>query len=116
MNQKILWPVLSAVYFAAVCLSLFLPAVGIMNFPPGFDKLVHFGEFFLLVLLCLKDAELFFPKHKLLVYLLLFVLAISTELIQLGIPHRSFDWLDFMADSFGITLGMIAYLIISWKR
>jgi VanZ family protein len=115
MNQKLLWPALTIIYFSAVCLSLFLPSVGTMSFPLGFDKLVHFGEFFLLAILALKNTELFFPKHKLLAYLLLFALAFSTELIQLRIQSRSFSWFDFIMDSFGITIGMITYLIISWK-
>ena len=75
------------------------------------DKLQHFGaflilSFFLMLLFSHKAIDFKYP------YLLAIVLAIAygilIEIIQYGIPYRSFSFLDMLADTIG-SLAIILY-------
>ena len=78
-----------------------------------FDKWVHLGMFAILAFLFMAPVGKHpFPtskkKHIFLRLLLATVCwGLATECIQLGIPGRSFDWIDWVADSVG---AWIAYL------
>jgi len=76
------------------------------------DKLVHFSAFSGLALLALWSYGV---RYLMLAGLIAYGLA--TETGQAFIPSRSFEWLDFAADTAGVLLASSAYLFfLSSKR
>lgn len=81
----------------------------------NFDKLVHIFIFALLALLFLfykKSAPT--STHKTIVIFVI-LYGIFLEIIQYSFPqlHRSFDWLDILADATGT---LLAYFIFNLKN
>lgn len=78
-----------------------------------FDKWIHLGMFAILAFLFMAPVgrHPFYATKKQRIFLRLLLATmgwgLATECIQLGIPGRSFDWLDWAADSMG---AWIAYL------
>lgn len=77
-----------------------------------FDKWIHagmFGTMMMLFAFPFRSADLHEEKKKS-IYLLIAVLTsiwgLATECIQLYIPFRSFDLLDWAADSFGTIIAL----------
>lgn len=70
---------------------------------PGADKLVHAGVFGLLALL-LERAT----RRPLLALLLASLYGVSDELHQLAVPGRFADPYDWLADSAGASLALVA--------
>ena len=77
-----------------------------------FDKWIHagmFGTMMILFAFPFRSADLHEEKKKS-IYLLIAVLTsiwgLATECIQLYIPFRSFDLLDWAADSFGTIIAL----------
>ncbi|HIH32092.1 TPA: hypothetical protein HA235_05280 [Candidatus Woesearchaeota archaeon] len=71
------------------------------------DKLIHFAEFFVLVIISLKVFQMFNVKHYYvfgIVFCLIFV--VLSEYLQSMIPSRSFSYYDMLADTFGIIVGI----------
>ena len=81
---------------------------------PGFDKVLHFGAFGLLALLTVL------PSRKIPAWLSMIVLPASIgaiiELVQMHIPFRSADILDWLADLAGCTLAFVGYLVFERIR
>jgi VanZ family protein len=89
---------------------------------PNFDKLVHFGLFFIFVFLLLRGfaKQFHFPLLK--KYALLFSLLIGiaygglTEILQGTVfIERTCDFYDFLADTVGCVLGMTFFLLLKGK-
>lgn len=78
-----------------------------------FDKWVHAGIFGLLALLFMWPVGISNIPKKIKgrnfidIALLALVWAFITECIQLYIPLRSFDLIDWLADSFGILVALL---------
>ena len=77
-----------------------------------FDKWIHagmFGTMMILFAFPFRSADLHEEKKKS-IYLLIAVLTsiwgLATECIQLYVPFRSFDLLDWAADSFGTIIAL----------
>lgn len=78
---------------------------------PHLDKLVHvvlFAGFTLSWLLAIGIPSML---RRVLVLLLAILLALMTELAQQYIPHRSSDWYDLLANSAGISLGLLVFVL-----
>ncbi len=77
-----------------------------------FDKWVHAGLFAVMMVLFalpFHSSSLALNKKKsfyLLIALLTCIWGLLTECIQLYVPFRSFDWIDWAADSFGALIGL----------
>lgn len=88
----------------------------------GFDKLVHFGLFFVLTFLWNRVrtttgwAEL--NKVKFITKYLVFgiLIAILVEYLQQYIPGRSFDYGDMIANIMGGTIGTACFYILHKKQ
>lgn len=79
---------------------------------PHFDKVGHFGLFFILAVLLYMALKPFSPFFRTIFFLsYCAVLGAATEYLQTRIPERSGDWLDFIADIAGSVVG---FLIISY--
>jgi VanZ family protein len=63
------------------------------------DKILHFLCFAYLTILC-KFARFF--DQDIWVYVIVLGYGILIEIVQLYIPHRSFEFLDILADLIGI--------------
>ncbi|WP_025761732.1 VanZ family protein [Dyadobacter tibetensis] len=73
---------------------------------PGTDKIIHIGFFLIWTILWLIARGI--PAKHIIWIGTLFGLAI--EITQWILPfNRSFDWLDLLADSTGIILGILIY-------
>lgn len=86
-----------------------------------FDKWVHagiFGVMMLLFALPFKSADLQEAKKKsiyLLIALLICIWGLVTECIQLYVPFRSFDLLDWAADSLGTVIALYVMRLFPTK-
>jgi hypothetical protein len=86
-----------------------------------FDKWVHAGMFGIMMILFalpFKSADLQKEKTKS-IYLVIAVLTciwgLVTECIQLYVPFRSFDLLDWAADSFGTIIALYVMRLFPTK-
>lgn len=87
-----------------------LPSVGI----GGFDKMVHIGMFALWIVAVCYDFSLR-SSHYPLVFAVGLVFSLTTELLQLLVEGRSFDWLDMAADAAGLLVGLlICRPVLQW--
>lgn len=77
------------------------------------DKQNHFTAFFVLFIL-LSFAYAHFSTLKKIALLLL--VGFQIEAIQYFIPGRSSSFMDIVADSIGIIIGVIVYRMICWLR
>ncbi len=120
MKIKLFWKPL--IWLALICYGLFLPANDLPLKPflkiPHFDKMVHFGLFFVLCLL------LFRPFKKLKMNYLIIAPAISItlgavlETIQHLLSHsRSSNIYDFLANTAGIITSILFFhFFVSGKK
>ncbi len=77
---------------------------------PFFDKWVHTFLFAVLNFLLLKAYYKEGPKTMVIWLTLLICYGVLIEVVQLYlIPFRSFDWVDILADTLGIFLGLVAF-------
>lgn len=123
MKIKYFWKPL--LWLAIICYALFIPADDLPLEPffriPHFDKIVHFGLFFVFCILLLRP----FKRLKLNYYLLAPLISIVLSAILETSQHvlsasRNSDIKDFIANSLGaLTSVMIYYLLISnskWEK
>jgi len=89
-------------------------------FFPGFDKMVHCGFFFVLVVFYC-NGHLRQHKQRFLTYtaiILIVLIALlygySIELLQKYVfTWRDFEWTDLFADTVGACMGMFSVLVTS---
>ncbi len=101
-NQiKILfWSALTVSYIAAILPQEMAPTIGNLS-----DKTLHFLAFSVLVLLLNFSYRIAWWKSVL--YLLFYGCFI--EFSQYFTPNRCAEWLDIVADSIGIAIGLLLY-------
>lgn len=119
MNIKHFWkPVF---WLALICYGLFLPAENIPNKSflsiPHFDKLVHFGMFFIFCLLLFKPYKKINLKHYFSAPLTALFLGAVLESIQRIITiSRSSDIYDFLANASGIVAATLFFTFFVSNR
>jgi hypothetical protein len=89
-------------------------------FFPGFDKLVHSGFFFMLVILWCngiirqQNEQLLSYKSAVIVSIISILFGGLIELLQLTIfTWRSGEWPDLFADAIGVCMGIFSVMLIS---
>ena len=91
-----------------------LPFIGKSPQVMNNDKLLHFGEFFILGILLVKTVELYKIKnYYILTFLIAFLIVWVSEYVQLFVPSRSFSYKDMIADALGIIAALILFKIMS---
>lgn len=104
VDKKIIHSVILGIYVLGIFYAATMPVVP-GNLPEYTDKIVHFAEFFILSFIVFKTAQIFNVKRSWISWLILFSIALTTELVQLRIEGRSFSPFDLLADSLGILAG-----------
>jgi VanZ family protein len=111
MNKKLVFTTLSLVYIILLFIGGSVVKVNDVSSTPGFDKLLHFFGFLILIILLLLTFEHYNLSNK---YIACFLIALGIgiliEAVQLGIPGRDFSLLDIAAD----VLGIIAGALLKW--
>lgn len=108
-------------FFLLIFIACFLPG---NNLPKttisNLDKLVHFVMFFGLAMSMfigfVKQNQYPALHYRAVRYTLIFCYSYSmfTELVQhFFIPNRTFEFLDFLADSAGVTMALGLFLIVT---
>lgn len=105
---KIRWP-LFVLCLSVLCYGLFRPAAPPNPFSHS-DKVLHCLAFFGFSLVA---RFAFVNKANGLIWLFLLALAPASEYLQHYLqPHRSFSWLDILANSMGVLLALLMWLAI----
>ncbi len=100
---------------------LFVPANQLPSKPfiqiPNFDKMVHFGMFFILCLLSFRPVKQFTPNFYFWTPLLVLVAAIALESVQHKIsPTRHSDIYDLWANVAGLSAATMFYALFVNKK
>ncbi len=78
-----------------------------MTYSWQLDMAMH-SSYFCLVTLLLRFTY-FKETHALTFFALLFIVAVTLELLQAWIPKRSFTLLDIMSNGLGIIFGLVIF-------
>ncbi|WP_297085988.1 VanZ family protein [uncultured Draconibacterium sp.] len=110
-----------AIWLIIMSYLLFLPAGQLPSKPfiqiPHFDKLAHFGMFFILCLLTFRPAKVFTPNYYFWTPLLTLVAAVFLEYIQHKIsPSRHSDIYDLWANAAGLSAATMFYALFVNKK
>ncbi len=116
--RPILW--LAWITFLCLVPTEDIPGAGLINIP-GFDKLVHFGMYFVLAVLLYRPFILQHLPPLPLILLVTVIVGGLIELLQLYLTsYRSASLYDFLADLAGAASGWWAYWLMikgkSWER
>lgn len=116
---------LAIIWVIFILIMCFMPATGDdkkeVCFFEGFDKVVHLGLFFVLVVLLfhgnVKQYEYCHITTILKITLLAVILGATTELLQWKVfTYRSGDWWDFFADTLGAAMGTFSYVLLGRNK
>lgn len=114
MEQKHIFLLSVISYVILMMIGGALPFIGKSPVVTNNDKLLHFGEFFILGILLVKTVELYKIKnYYILAFIIAFLVVWLSEYIQLFVPSRSFSYKDMLADTLGIIASMILFSIMS---
>jgi glycopeptide antibiotics resistance protein len=108
-------------WLAIICYALFIPAGDLPIKPflkiPHFDKMVHFGLFFVFCLLLLRPFKKLQLKYYLLAPLISILLSALLEISQHVLSKsRSSDIKDFIANSLGVLAAVVFYYLFVSNR
>jgi glycopeptide antibiotics resistance protein len=109
-------------WLAIICYALFIPADDLPLEPffriPHFDKMVHFGLFFVFCLFLLRPLKRLKFQYYLLAPLISIILSALLEFSQHVLSiSRSSDIKDFIANSLGvISAAVFFYLFVSNRK
>jgi VanZ family protein len=94
--------------------------VGLLVFKLGLDHLLHFLVYFLICMYFLAGQQkglALFRNHQLRKFIVATVtLATFTEVVQLWVPYRTFNVMDWVANVSGIVLGVVIILYYSRRK
>lgn len=116
-NKKYIALALLIVYILVMMFGFFITVPKNLDVVNNNDKLIHFVEFFVLVIISLKVFQMFNVKHYYIFGVLLcLVFVVLSESLQSLIPSRSFSYYDILADVLGIISGMVVFKWIFSKQ
>ncbi|MCR9120301.1 MAG: VanZ family protein [bacterium] len=81
-----------------------------------FDKVMHAGAYFGLAILVMTTCVQFLRPSLMTIFAvigILLVLAVGDELLQIPVPGRNADVLDFFADMAGIISGVVLVTVVA---
>ncbi len=110
------------IWLLIICYGLFIPASSLPTKPfmaiPNFDKLVHFGLFFIFCLLLFVPFKKMRMNHLIFAPLMSLVLSAVLETVQhLISSSRSSNFYDFLANTAGIFASVLFFqYLISGTR
>jgi VanZ family protein len=110
------------IWLILICYGLFVPASGLPVKPllniPYFDKLVHFGLFFVFCLFLFVPFKRLKKNHLIHAPVTALLAAAFLESVQQLISStRSSDFYDFLANSLGIAASLFFYhFLVSGKK
>mgnify|MGYP000070701981 CR=1 FL=1 len=87
----------------------------------SYDKLAHFGVFFILSCLvgwgfiAARNSHLLSIKDLLTIFLITFTYSSALELLQYFVPGRMTDLYDFIANSMGGLFGLVVFYIFTQR-
>jgi VanZ family protein len=122
LAQKLYRTIFWIGYFA-VLITTFLPVAGKLNrvdidldaFHIRLDHLLHFFVYFLIgmyYLFGIRKGITLFEKNSLLIFILLILLlATVTEAVQLWVPERAFNPVDWIANVAGVVIGVVTIML-----
>jgi len=116
---KYYWPTVSWALFILLMCSINISDVSTSPlFFPGFDKLVHCGFFFVLVIFGCSGAirQQFTPQVSYKLVIIIFALSIMygglIELLQVAVfTWRSGEWDDLFADAVGASMAAFSIMV-----
>ena len=85
----------------------------------GFDKIVHFTQFFIFAIILFMFLQQYIKKHKniYITGILIGIIILSlTEISQLFITTRHFSFYDLLANFLGFTSGVVIHKWIFFKQ
>ena len=102
------------IWLGLICYGLFIPATNLPKKPflviPHFDKLVHFGLFFIFCLLLYVPFKKIRMNHLIFAPLTALILSAALETVQhLISSSRSSNFYDFLANTAGILVSVIYF-------
>jgi VanZ family protein len=124
-GMKIIYFWKPLLWLAIICYALFIPAGDLPIKPflkiPHFDKLVHFGLFFVFCLLLISPLKKLKYRHYIVAPVISVVLSAMLEISQHVIStSRSSDMYDFLANTAGIIGSVIFYSLfvsgLKWEK
>jgi VanZ family protein len=110
------------IWLTIIFYGLFIPSTNLPKKPffaiPHFDKMVHFGLFFIFCLLLFVPFKKMKTNYMLVAPLIAIILSAILETTQQLIsPTRSSNFYDFMANTLGILASIIVFhFLISEKK
>lgn len=101
-------------YFILLCYLLFMPANKLPSDPflkiPHFDKIVHFGMFFILCILFFRPIKNSTPNYYFWTPIVTLVFAVALEFLQQKITaSRHSDMYDLFANATGLIVATVFY-------
>jgi VanZ family protein len=93
-----------AVAWAAVLFAVSARPTIPVDMAGGWDKVAHFGAYFVLGLLLARTG-----RRRVLLLLLGWAYALSDEVHQSFVPGRDADPADWLADAFGVLVGLLIH-------
>lgn len=118
--KKALWFVLPPLVWAGLIVGASAQSQPVdFEVPPGFDKVIHAGIYFVLGALtarAFRGYDVAPVKAARFALILCAVFGVSDELHQSTVPGRMPDLIDWAADLVGALLGAWTYVIVELKR
>jgi VanZ family protein len=108
LKAPFLWLALGWLLVTGACLGSLLPGKHI-PVPGGYDKLLHFGTYFLLMV---WFAGIYKRKRYPLIAIALLLLGLGLEVGQRLVISRAFDVVDLTANVTGIAIGFVLALTL----
>lgn len=115
--MKVKYFIKPIIWLLIIFYGLFIPANNLPMTPffviPHFDKLVHFGMFFIFCLLLFVPFKKLKMNHLIIAPLISFILSAVLETVQhIVSSSRSSNFYDFVANSLGILAALFVYHFI----
>jgi VanZ family protein len=123
--RYIFWIGYAAVFYSSLIKipgSLNETKIGVEGFNIRLDHLLHLAVYFLIVIYFMagqRKGPVLFRKNALLKFIIvILLLATVTEVVQLWVPARAFNPLDWLSNVAGVILGLGVVCVVKqgWKR
>ena len=109
------------VYFALLLILMWAPmgvlGIPLDNFVLGIraDHLLH-ASVYVPCVFFMMDFFVFSKRRSLYSWLAALLLCLTTEIVQYWLPYRGFDINDLIANTFGVTVGLVLLVVIRRKK